>query len=418
MLGIKTFLLKKVYSNFEQLLKEGSFPKNDLPFLQKQIISFSIKRRLKNENSNKQLQTPVSQFTHPFSRDILKKILSFNPNNLGNWLEEKPSHLSGLLERKIILQMIDLFYGKKSKLSGYLTSGGTESNLFIMWMGRNTLEKNLKTDKIIVIQTGLSHYSIAKSANITGIDTIETSISSKNWGMDPHFFESIIKKEYGTGKRGFLIPLTLGYTITGSDDPIDEINEVVNKLKKELPDAMFFCWIDAAFSGIIRPFTDINFSPFSYKNIAAFLTDFHKFPAFPYPSGIILYQKKLISNIERKVSYIGKNDSTLLGSRSGISAISTWYCLQMIGKNGFKKMIQKSLKEKQQKIIEIKNKCPDAKIITQKHSVQIGVYVEKNRDKAELKKMGLKPTQQKIILNGKRKKISIYKLYFLPFFEK
>jgi len=166
-------------------------------------------------------------------------------------------------------------------------------------MRRNLLNKKLKTNQIVVIKTGLTHYSITKAANITDIDVTETSLSSNDWGMSPVFLEKTIKKEYQKGKRGFLIPLTLGYTITGSDDPIEEIDKIIIKIQKELVDTSFFCWIDAAFSGIIKPFTENNFSPFSYKNIHAFLTDFHKFPSFPYSSGVVIYKKNLIKNIEK-----------------------------------------------------------------------------------------------------------------------
>lgn len=418
MLGIKTYLLKKISSKFEDILRENSFPKNNLSFIQEKIISWSIVKKLKEESNRRKYQTPVSQFTHPLFRKITKKILQFNPNNLGNWLEVKPFNLSGLLERKIVNYVIDLISGKKNKLGGYLASGGTESNLFMMWMGRNLLKKKLKVDKMLVLYTGLTHYSIYKSANITNIDTLEVSISSKNWGMDPKELKRTIIKEYKKGKSGFLIPLTLGYTITGSDDPIADINDLVTDLKKELPNSMFFCWIDAAFSGIIKPFSSERFEPFSYSNIDGFLTDFHKFPAFPYPSGIVLYKKKLIKHIEQKVSYIGMNDSTLLGSRTGITAISTWYCLRILNKNGFEKMIKKSLKEKNEFISQINKSCPKSIIITQKNSVQAGILSTNILEDSLLKKMGLHPTEQKIILDNKNKKIKLYKLYFLPHFEK
>lgn len=417
MFGIKTFVQKKANLSFEKILKKNSFPNKAPSFIQKKVISWSIVKKLRDESSYKQVQIPVSKFTHPLSRNILKKILPFNPNNLGNWLETKPFHLSGLLEKKIVLYVIDLLSANKSKLNGYLTSGGTEANLFIMWMGRNLLKKNLKIDEMILVQTGLTHYSITKAANITNIDTIETSLSSKDWGMSSIFLDKTIRKEYEKGKRGFLLPLTLGYTITGSDDPINEIDKLITKLKKELPNSSFFCWIDAAFSGIIKPFTEDNFSPFSFKNVSAFLTDFHKFPSFPYSSGIVIYKKDLIKNIDRKISYIGMNDSTLLGSRPGISAISTWYCLKMIGKSGFRKMIKESLEEKQEFIKEIKNKIPSVKIITQKMSVQAGIYAKDAKQKTLLPRLGLYPTQENIILDGKKEKITIYKIYFLPFYN-
>ena len=417
MTGLKKFLSKKINSKFEKMLREKSFPKKNISLFQKKIIQWSIKKRLKNENWDQQIQSPVSQFTHPESRNILKEIISYNPNNLGNWSLEKPFHLSGLLEKKTIQYISNLLNSQNSKTGGYLTSGGTEANIFSMWLGRNFLKRKTDVRKMTVIKTGLTHYSIAKAADVTNIDIVDTSISSKNWGMDPIFFKETIKKEYKKGKRGFLIPLTIGYTITGSDDPIEEIDKAISELKKELRGADFFCWIDAAFSGIIKPFIEPKFSPFKYKNVSAFLTDFHKFPAIPYPSGIILYRNSLIKNIEKEVSYIGRKDTTLLGSRSGISAITTWYCLKTINKNGFKKLIQKSLKDKREFINKIKNKSPKIKIITNENSVQAGIYTNNKKEEKLLKKMKLEPAIENIILDGKRKKITIYKLFFLPFFK-
>ena len=416
--GIKTFVYKKLNSKFEKFLKASTFPKKNISFFQKKIIQFVILKKLNNENWDKQIQLPISQFTHPLFIEILKKIIPYNPNNLGNWSNEKPFNISGLMEKKIVQYMSNLLTNKKTELGGYITSGGTESNLFSMWLGKKYLKKYLKIEQLIVIHTGLTHYSISKSADITNLDIVETSLSSNNWGMSPIFLEKTVKKEYEKGKKGFLIPLTLGYTITGSDDPIKEIDETITKLKEKFPEIRFFCWIDAAFSGIIKPFVETNFHPFSYKNISTFLTDFHKFPAFPYPSGIILYKKNLIKNIQKKVSYIERDDTTILGSRSGTMSIAIWYCLKILNRNGFKKIIEKSLKEKNIFIKKITNQYPKIKIITQSNSVQAGIFSTSKDERSFLRNMGLKFTKQNIILDGKRNTVSVYKLYFLPFFKK
>jgi len=39
MFGIKTYILKKTHLSFEKTLKENSFPKKELSFIQKEIIS-------------------------------------------------------------------------------------------------------------------------------------------------------------------------------------------------------------------------------------------------------------------------------------------------------------------------------------------------------------------------------------------
>ncbi|MFZ5438259.1 MAG: pyridoxal-dependent decarboxylase [Patescibacteria group bacterium] len=321
------------------------------------------------------------------------------------------------MEKKIIDYLVKLLKAKNKEMGGYLTSGGTEANIFAMWLGRNSLQKSIKTNQIIVLKTSLTHYSIEKATDLVGLNYTDISIDSKFWGMSLKNLEETIKKEYKKGKKGFLIPLTLGYTITGSDDPIKEINNLINKLKNQYKEIKFFCWIDAAFSGIVKPFLEENFTPFSYNNIQAFLTDFHKVMAVPYQSGIIIYRKNLIKNIENEVTYIGRKDTTLLGSRSGSSAIITWFTLISLGQDKIIKIIEQAIKEKNIFIKQIQKKIPNIKIINQKSNIQIGLVANSKNQKNILNKMNLEETKQKILLNGKNKKISIYKIYFLPFFK-
>jgi len=417
MFGIKSYFLKKINLKFNKVVNLNQISENGLSYIDKKLTEIAIFRQLTDENWDKQIQTPVSAYTNPESRKIAKIISKFNPNNLGNWSEEKVFHLSGLLEKKIIEYSIKLIKTNKKEIGGYLTTGGTEANIFAMWLGRNLLKKSIKTKQILVLKTSLTHYSIEKAIDLVGLNYIDISINSKNWGMSIKDLEGTIKREYKKGQRGFLIPLTLGYTITGSDDPIKEINDLINKLKKQYKQIKFFCWVDAAFSGIIKPFTEEEFSPFSNNNIQAFLTDFHKVMAVPYNSGVILYRKKLIKNIENEVAYIGKKDRTLLGSRSGNSAIITWFTIVSLGQKKIKKIIDKSLEDKKNFIKKIQKKIPDIQIINQKNNIQIGLITNRKNQKKILNKMNLEEIKQKIVVNGKNKKISIYKIYFLPFFK-
>lgn len=417
MFGIKTVLTSIFYSKFEKILEKDTITKQGLSFIDTKVTEIGIVRKLKNENRDDHIQAPVAQFTHPISRKIIKKIIAFNPNNLGNWSEDSPFHLSGKLEQKVIEQIKNVLTSKNENLGGYITSGGTEANIFMMWLGKKKMKKKYKTEKIVVLKTSLTHYSINKAADINELDIKNVSLSSKTWGMDPEYLEKEIQKNYKNGKRGFIIPLTMGYTITGSDDPVKKINDVLVKIKKQTKDIEFFCWIDAAFSGIINLFSKKSFDPFFYKNINGYITDFHKFPAFPYPSGVVIYRKNLIKNIQKKVAYIGMNDTTVLGSRSGIMSIMTWYGFNLIGKVGFTEMITKSLQRKEKYLNDVKNKIPNVTIITDKNSVQAGIVVKNKKEKAVIEKMGLEPTKQKMLINGKNTDVSIYKLYFLPFFK-
>jgi len=416
MFGIKT----KIFKTFEKK-REDSFQKNigvkSLSFLQRKILLFFLEKKLYLENTTSYIQAPISQWTNPFYRELIKKLNAFNPNNLGNWSREVPHHLSSLLEKNMITQLIQLYHAEKKQLGGYITSGGTEGNIYALWLGRNFLKNFFTREQLIVIQTSLTHYSVKKAADLVDLEIAETSLESKNWGMSPEFLEETILFYYRKGKKGFLIPLTLGYTITGSDDPVEKICSLLERIKKSYSDIQFFVWIDAAFSGMVKPFFQKNFSPFSSPLVQAFITDFHKFPAVPYSSGLVLYKKNLLKNIEKNVAYIRRKDTTLLGSRSGMAAITLWYIFQSLGKNGFIKMVEQALKKKQKFIDEILKNSPELPVITAPESVQIGIFPQNQKHQRILQKNNLYPEKETLLVDRKKKKVTIYKVFFLPFFK-
>lgn len=416
MFGIKT----KILTTFEKK-REESFRKNirvkGLSFFQRKMLLFFLEKKLSFENNTSYIQAPISQWTNPLYRELIKKLNAFNPNNLGNWSREVPHHLSSLLEKNVISQMIQLYHAEKKDLGGYITSGGTEGNIYALWLGRNFLKNFFKREQLIVIQTSLTHYSVKKAADLTDVEITETSLESKSWGMSPELLEETILSFYRKGKKGFLIPLTFGYTITGSDDPVKQICFVLEKIKKSHSDIQFFVWIDAAFSGIVKPFIQRDFSPFTSPLIQAFITDFHKFPAVPYSAGLVLYKKNLLKNIEKNVSYIRRKDTTLLGSRSGMAAITLWYIFQSLGKSGFTKLIDQALKKKRKFTEEILKNSSGISIITTPESVQIGILPQNQKQERILQKKKLYPEKETLLVDGRKKKVIIYKVFFLPFFK-
>ena len=359
---------------------------------------------------------------HPFAVKAYRDFLDQNPNHLGNWLDKAPHYATQQLEYEVIQKMIHLYKAKDERLEGYITTGGTEGNIFSVWLGRSYLKQYCDKDTICLLRTNLTHYSVDKAGRICDIEQHIIPLNIASWGMHPDGLRSVVKDLYLKGKRGFLLPLTIGYTSTGTTDNILEITKTVELLQRECNGSRFFLWIDAALNGLITPFIS-DFQPFSSPLIQTCIVDFHKFGQVPYPAGILFYRKNLRKLIEQPIDYLKETDSTLLGSRTGIPAVSIWAMMQYLGKQGYKQIVREQRKNRDYFIDQLKQTLPTTEIVTDKNSLSCGVIFH------SLKNQRLpKSTEDKywlyvgkttlIFYPNKTIEPKIYKVFFLPHITK
>lgn len=379
---------------------------------------WQVKRQLQKRDVARNLGW-LYTLPHPVAVNAYKYFLDQNPNHLGNWTtKESRPFATQELEREVIWKMIDLYHADKNQVEGYITSGGTESNIFSTWVGRKYLEQYTEKSKICLIKTSLTHYSIRKSADIAGIPDYLSPLNPEEWNLDQHGLAETVTKLYEEGYRGFLLPLTLGYTQTGTCDNVEDTTKTVERLQKELKDAHFFLWIDAALHGLITPFI-AHFQPFHSPLIQAMIVDFHKFGQVPYPAGIVLYRKELQKLIERPIEYLPETDATLLGSRSGAPAAAIWSIIHLLGFAGFATLVKRQLANKTVFIERLRQAFPDTEIVTHQHSLSCGIifrFLKNNKLPSFCeKKYGLFSKETSVLFAPSTvKKQRIYKFYFLP----
>jgi len=355
--------------------------------------------------------------------DAWKVFFPSNPNNIGNWSIPLKRKLYGTqkYEKEFIKEMIDFYQGDNKKIEGYITSGATEGNIYSVWVGKKYLANYFPKEKVCLVKTSLAHYSIDKAADITGIPLFNCPIDKSSWSIDHQALIKTVEKLKKKGLATFLLPLTLGYTLTGTNDDIEQVVKIVSKLEKTNK-IKFFVWIDAALNGLITPFIKKNFTPFSNQMIRTFVCDFHKFGGAPYPAGFILYQKKLRKLVERDINYLRVKDNTLLGSRTGMPAAACWAIIHHYGKEGFRKRIQKGINLKNNFIKQIRANFSDVEIISSKESLQVALifnnFKKHSLPKNIEKKYSLFPSKVKILFSGKERKEVIYRFYFFPHIDK
>lgn len=408
MFGIKT----KIINHFKKNLENLSLNSVVSP-VEKLAWSKLISQELKRESKQIDLQQPIARQSNPIAAGILRTTANYMPNNLGNWSIKKPQTLTAKAE----LNLIKLFrkYYQCNNIIGHFSSGSTEGNIYASWLGRNYLKQRFKLscNQIILIKSDLAHYSIDKAADLVGVDLIRTSIDQQEFNLDLLYLQKQITKLYQKGYRGFLLPLTLGYTVTGTDDDYLAVCQFATKFMQKHKNCHFFIWLDAAFSGISKIFTEVNFKPFQHPLIQLISTDFHKFLAIPYPAALLMYRQTLLQYIQKDIPYIDQLDTTLLGSRPGINVLSSWLTLKGFGEKGIKNKIKKALEEKENFLQKLSVRNLDIKIINNKNSLQAClVNQNRNNDYMLNRKLKLKKINYKLLIGKNVKIMKMYKLYF------
>ena len=243
----------------------------------------------------------------------------------------------------------------KADIDGYLCSGCTEANIMGLWILRNKfLSEKIELENLHLIFSKLTHYSVVKACNILNLKNVHSLEVDNKFRIDYNklveLCDSLMKEE----KNRIILFLTAGTTMAGSVDKIIKINKFINEKYKD----KIIIHVDAAFGGMILPFTDSNKHYFfENDNVLTIGLDGHKTGHLPYPSGLFLCRKNLQKYIEAPVDYIyGHCDDTLIGSRSGVIPLLGKWFINNVGEKGQREFVSFCLKGRDELVNEIKTK--------------------------------------------------------------
>ncbi|MEH2243889.1 histidine decarboxylase [Nostoc sp.] len=251
---------------------------------------------------------------------LLAKFFNFMLNNAGDPYVEPDFGLhSRKFEQEVLSFFAHLYKIPENQFWGYVTAGGTEGNLYGMFLAREIYPNG------ILYSSQDSHYSIPKAAKLFCIphNVVNSQINGE---INYEHFEQLISEN-----RNYpaIINLNIGTTVKGAIDNLDKVLEILER--NQIKDYYIHC--DAALSGLILPFLDgapqVNFQkPIDSIAISA------KFIGSPLPCGVVLTKKKWVEKVEIVIEYIGSKDTTILGSRNGHTSLILWYALQTRGYDG------------------------------------------------------------------------------------
>lgn len=305
-----------------------------LPEETSRLLNAGVDQHRLNTKYNELTQRAKRSIGYPcnqgFDYSELFPFMEIPVNNIGDPFQASSYNLNTLeFEREVI----DIFAGFASLPQndrwGYVTSGGTEGNMYGMYLARELYPQGM------VYFSEHTHYSVAKILRLQHTPSIMIK-AQENGEMDYDDLRESIRINRHLPP---IIFANIGTTMTGAIDNLDHIKGIL----KELAIRESYIHADAALHGLALAFIN-NPPPWSFADgIDSLSISGHKWLGSPLPCGIALARAQHVERISRAVEYVGVNDTTITGSRSAVAPLMLWYGLLKLGQKRLEQNVQESI---------------------------------------------------------------------------
>ena len=232
------------------------------------------------------------------------------------------------IERKVVELLLDLLGNPGG--SGSLVSGGTEANLIAMLVARESARaRGRLTDRPEVVVSSTVHFSFTKVFGLLGLTPVVVPVDDSLRLPAGEVARRI-------GEHTVAVVATAGSSEFGVVDAVDEIGPVVAGREVHLH-------VDAATGGFIIPFArelghDLPQFDFTVDGVDSITIDPHKYGLANVPAGAILFRGAQDAGRFAVDSFFIDTPvhNTLLGTRPGAAAVSTYAVLEHLGRDGFR----------------------------------------------------------------------------------
>jgi histidine decarboxylase len=266
-----------------------------------------------------------------FDYSDLYPLLKYPLNNLGDPLIESTYDLnSRSIEREVVQFFAELFRAPKENHWGYVTNGGSEGNLYGLYVARELYPQGM------VYYSESTHYSVQKNIHLLNMPSI-VIVSKPNGEMDYDDLKEAIQLHR---HKPAIILANIGTTMTEAKDDVPSIRRIL----KECAIKSHYIHCDAALAGTYLALLEDD-PAFDFAHGAdSMAISGHKFIGSPVPCGVVIVKKNYKERIGRTIPYIGTIDTTITGSRNGHSPVFLWYALKQMGREGLKARAENSLR--------------------------------------------------------------------------
>jgi histidine decarboxylase len=257
----------------------------------------------------------------------LYRFLRYPINNVGDPYAPSTYRVNTKeIEREVLSWFADLTHADKGTYWGYVTNGGTEGNLYGLYLARELMPEGM------VYYCEETHYSVSKNLRLLKMPSIMIR-SQRSGEIDYDDLHETIRIHRDVPP---IIFANIGTTMKEGIDDVARIRKMLKDLA--IPRSYIHC--DAALDGMTLPFID-GAPEWDFRaGIDSLSISGHKFIGSPIPCGIALAKKGNVDRIARSIEYVGTLDTTITGSRNGITPIFLWYAIQKRGKEGFAREVE------------------------------------------------------------------------------
>ena len=261
---------------------------------------------------------------------VLAEFLTVNLNNCGDPFMPMTYQVnSHEFEREVVAFFAALTRAPAEQWWGYVTNGSTEGNLYGLYLARELLPKG------VVYFSQDSHYSVTKNLHFLNMRHIMIR-SQDNGEIDYDDLRETIRIRRDSPSIVFA---NIGTTMKEARDDVGLIRSILDDMAIE----QRYIHSDAALCGGYVAYLDQP-PAWDFEDGADSISiSGHKFFATPIPCGIVLARRAHVERIGHSVAYIGGMDTTISGSRNGLTPLMLWYAIHALGNEGMKSRLERSL---------------------------------------------------------------------------
>ncbi len=255
---------------------------------------------------------------HPAAQAAAADFYTSNPGD-----PETYQSIAKLEERAVSL--LGSVVGDRS-VDGYITSGGTESNIQAVRAARNSHSST--TPNIVVPET--AHFSFTKAAEVL-------SVERRTVPVDETYRADIGATAAAIDTNTALVVGIAGTTEHGRVDPIVELCELAH-------DAGARMHVDAAWGGFVLPFAPFAWS-FADAPIDSITIDPHKFGQAVVPAGgLLVRDRSLLDALATETPYLeSPTQASLTGTRSGAGVASAVAAMEALWPEGYRETYERTM---------------------------------------------------------------------------
>ena len=253
---------------------------------------------------------------HPAAREAAERFLATNPGDPGTYGTVAD------LEREAV-DALGTVVGLPDP-AGYVTSGGTESNLQAIRIARN----RAATDEPNVVAPESAHFSFRKAAAVLGVD-LRTAPTDADHRADVDAMAAMVDDDT------VAVVGVAGTTEYGRVDPIPAIADLA-------ADAGALCHVDAAWGGFALPCTDHEWH-FGHAAVDTLTIDPHKLGRAAVPAGgLVARSRDLLAELAVDTPYLeSAAQVSLTGTRSGAGVASALAAMEELWPGGYREQYRR-----------------------------------------------------------------------------